>query len=104
MRSTPVSRVLALQDQPVSVDTFSKCVFPGIYQLNHHTTEGGYLSYWYIISLEKKAKKQKCPNGRERDVAPWLERSLMVRWVVGSILHGKPIETFLNPASAARLV
>ena len=25
----------------------------------------------------------KTPN-----VAPWLERSLMVRWVVGSILHG----------------
>ena len=25
---------------------------------------------------------------RERDVAPWQERSLMVRWVVGSILHG----------------
>ena len=24
----------------------------------------------------------------ERDVAPWKERSLMVRWVVGSILHG----------------
>ena len=25
---------------------------------------------------------------KERDVAPWYERSLMVRWVVGSILHG----------------
>ena len=25
---------------------------------------------------------------RERDVDPWWERSLMVRWVVGSILHG----------------
>ena len=24
----------------------------------------------------------------ERDVAPWYERSLMVRWVVGSIFHG----------------
>ena len=24
----------------------------------------------------------------ERDVAPWYERSQMVRWVVGSILHG----------------
>ena len=23
----------------------------------------------------------------ERDVAPWYERSLMVRWVIGSILH-----------------
>ena len=23
----------------------------------------------------------------EQDVAPWQERSLMVRWVVGSILH-----------------
>ena len=27
-----------------------------------------------------------------------------VRWVVGSILHGGPIETFLVPASAPRLV
>ena len=25
---------------------------------------------------------------KERDVAPWCERSLMVRWVVGSVLHG----------------
>ena len=25
---------------------------------------------------------------RERDVAPWKERSLMVQWVVGSNLHG----------------
>ena len=24
----------------------------------------------------------------ERDVAPWSERSLMVQWIVGSILHG----------------
>ena len=30
-----------------------------------------------------------------------VERSLMVRWVVGSILHGGgPIELFLVPASA----
>ena len=28
----------------------------------------------------------------------------MVRWVVGSILHGRPIELFLVPASAPRLV
>ena len=28
-----------------------------------------------------------CLVVRERDVAPWQERSLMVRWVVGSILH-----------------
>ena len=34
---------------------------------------------------------------KERDVA-------MVRWVVGSILHGGPIELFLIPASAPRLV
>ena len=40
----------------------------------------------------------------ERDVAPWQERSLMVRWVVGSILHGGHIEIFLVPASAPRLV
>ena len=36
----------------------------------------------------------------------WLsmERSLMVRWIVGSILHGGPIELFLIPTSAPRLV
>ena len=28
----------------------------------------------------------------------------MVRWVVGSILHGGPIELFLVPASDPRLV
>ena len=26
--------------------------------------------------------------GTERVVATWLERSIMVRWIVGSILHG----------------
>ena len=31
-------------------------------------------------------------------------RSLMVRWVVGSILHGGRIELFLVPVSAPRLV
>ena len=41
---------------------------------------------------------------RERDVAPWYEHSLMVRWVVGSILHGEPIELFLVLASAPQLV
>ena len=40
---------------------------------------------------------------QERDVAPWEERSLMVRWVVGSILHGGPIELFPVPTSAPRL-
>ena len=30
--------------------------------------------------------------------------SFMMRWVVGSILHGGPIELFLIPASAPRLV
>ena len=65
----------------------------------------------------------------ERDVAPWSERSLMVRLVVGSILHGGarcssvvrafadgvmgrrvdpswggPIELFLVPASATKAV
>ena len=32
------------------------------------------------------------------------ERSLMVRWVIGSILYGGPIELFLVPASTPRLV
>ena len=31
---------------------------------------------------------------RERDVAPWSARSLMVRWVVGSILHGGSFDDF----------
>ena len=31
-------------------------------------------------------------------------RSLMVRWVIGSILHGELIELFLVPASTLRLV
>ena len=38
-----------------------------------------------------------------RDAAPWQERSIMVRWVVGSILHGGPIELFQVPTSAPRL-
>ena len=35
----------------------------------------------------------------ERDVAPWYERSLMVRWVFDWILHGGliDIELFLVP-------
>ena len=39
-----------------------------------------------------------------RDVALRKERSLLVRWVVGSILHGGPIELCLVPTSAPRLV
>ena len=38
--------------------------------------------------------------GRSSEV----ERLLMVRWVVGSILHGVDIELFLVPTSAPRLV
>ena len=33
-----------------------------------------------------------------------VRESLKVRWVIGSILHGGPIELFLVPASAPRLV
>ena len=33
-----------------------------------------------------------------------VERLFMVRWVVGSIRHGGPIELFLVPARAPRLV
>ena len=40
----------------------------------------------------------------EQDTAPWKERSLIVRWVIGSILHGGPIELFFVLASAPRLV
>ena len=38
--------------------------------------------------------------GRSSEVG----RSLMVRWIVGSILHGGPSELFLVPASAPHLV
>ena len=31
-------------------------------------------------------------------------RTGIVRWIIGSILHGRPIELFLIPASAPRLV
>ena len=34
----------------------------------------------------------------------FIEHSLMIRWVVGSILHGGPSELFHVPASAPRLV
>ena len=44
-----------------------------------------------------------CNSGAGRSSE--VERSLMVRWVVGSILHGGgPIELFLVPASVPRLV
>ena len=43
-------------------------------------------------------------RARERGVAPWLEHSIMMRWVVGSILNGGPIELHHVPASAPRLV
>ena len=33
-----------------------------------------------------------------------VERALMVRWVVGSIPHGGPLELFFVPASVLRLV
>ena len=33
-----------------------------------------------------------------------VERPLMVRWLVGSIVHGRPTELFLVPARAPRLV
>ena len=38
--------------------------------------------------------------GRSSEV----ERSIMVRWVVGSILHGVSIELFLVPASVIKAV
>ena len=45
-----------------------------------------------------------CLGRMERDVAPWLERSFMVRCVVGSILHGGPIELILVPARVQMLL
>ena len=41
---------------------------------------------------------------RERDVGLWKKHSLMVQWVIGSILLGGHIGLFLIPASAPRLV
>ena len=40
------------------------------------------------IGVEKILKQLTCILSSQRVVAPWLECSLMVRWVVGSILHG----------------
>ena len=40
----------------------------------------------FYFTFHAYTKVATCSSGR--DVAPWLERSLMVRWVVGSILHG----------------
>ena len=37
---------------------------------------------------QKKDHKYASIYKQERDVAPWQECSFMVRWVVGSILHG----------------
>ena len=54
---------------------------------------------WY-----RRSNRGSLYRPRERDVAPWFERSLMVRCVVRSILHGGPIELFLVLASAPRLV
>ena len=34
-------------------------------------------------------------DNKERDVVPWKDRSLMVRWVVASIIHGvDPLNCF----------
>ena len=59
----------------------------------------------YQIQHESKGTLH-CHNRAEiwARVVPWLERSLVVRWVVGSILHGVPIVLFLVPASAPRLM
>ena len=45
---------------------------------------------------------QHTPVVKEPDVAPWKERSVVVRRVVGSILPRGPIELFLVPAKEAR--
>ena len=39
-----------------------------------------------MSALHNRAFSLHCEG--ERDAAPWYERSLMVRWDVGSILHG----------------
>ena len=52
----------------------------------------GTLSWWAVSSYQESYTESQ-----------WQDRSLMVRWVVGSILHGGPIELFLVPTSASRL-
>ena len=42
------------------------------------------------------------PTMRGAKFSSVVERSLMVRWVVGSILHDGSIELFLIPDSASR--
>ena len=62
---------------------------------NHSDSEGGnpLPPHGLLIPINTGA-------GRNSEV----ERSLMVRWVVGSILHGGPIELLLVPASVPQLV
>ena len=57
--------------------------------------------FWKILNQTFGAPR---PSTGERDVAPWWEGSLKVQWVIGSILHGGPIELFLIRTSAPRLV
>ena len=62
---------------------------------------------WWINPVSRKSTKRGGgggslqPGGESaagggvcRNVVPWQQCSLMVRWVVGSILHGGPIELF----------
>ena len=62
----------------------------------------------WFISLRNKAfmymMLEQTPLTLSARCGSVLERSLMVRWVIGSILHGGTIELFLVPASAPRLV
>ena len=63
--------------------------------LNQITREAAHLPVRYLIMHEE----MNLYSDEERDIGPRYERSLMLRWVVGSILHGGPIELFIVPAS-----
>ena len=50
----------------------------------------------------KSIAKTSCDHGAR--CSSVVERPLMMRWVVGSILHGGSIDLFLVPPSVPRLV
>ena len=60
-----------------------------------------YLSFLFLFSLPLCVCVCVCLCHPDSVV---VERLLMVRWVIGSILHGGPIELFLIPVSAPQLV
>ena len=78
--------------------------------MHHPTDRIAHTTTFVIPVVELHIRKEDNTSNRTPPVlqgarcsSVWKERSLMVRWVVGSILHGEPTELFLVPASAPRL-